>query len=549
MAMLFSISTISFATGIDTRELSSNPVVLSVPYSSGSIGISGQDGEGGSEDMAPESFFIGIDNQIYILDSVNSRIQVFSNGINTKTINVDASRFPLNNTYMIDLAVLDQYLYILFGNNNLVKIDNKGNVIEKIDLSSFAYTTIIAKETNSELKVNVNKILFENGTLNIVMDDGLKYNLSTPKNEPENNSVGFSENAFNTVISSGKSVQFPSFCTPIAAFKLNSISAYDVFYTSELSFANGSAINDRRIYFVSNGEIAKYAQLEQPQFTQPHVQYRVMDDGSVYQMLTTESQLKIVKLSLLSNYEAPPSYLSSYIPGIAQFDTNSDNKALNYVSSRAVAQSRCWAICQYAWVFDPAKHQLNPPAGVVQPQYLAALSDITPTTTYSIPYSWNGSMGLDVSYHTSGLNFVQTVAATPVWYMGNCCNTYFPKTSGLDCSGFVSVVYQLGSKFNTAGTNGLVRGTANPDAPFIPVSSAPGTPTNMDILNKPNDHVFIFVQSTNTQYGAIWTIYECTTTYNYRYGNGAHADRCVTASFYVDSATLTGYTVARLAGW
>lgn len=82
-----------------------------------------------------------------------------------------------------------------------------------------------------------------------------------------------------------------------------------------------------------------------------------------------------------------------------------------------------------------------------------------------------------------------------------------------------------------------------------PFNYASGNPQYMDIFNHPGDHVFIFYSSIAIG-GDIWyNIYECTTTYNYRGGNGQHADKTIGGGFILDEANLTGYSLARLNGW
>jgi len=128
-------------------------------------------------------------------------------------------------------------------------------------------------------------------------------------------------------------------------------------------------------------------------------------------------------------------------------------------------------------------------------------------------------------------------------YMGNTNSAVSSIwTYGLDCSGFVCVVYQLGGRYYTSSMVGS-------GYPFYAVSSAPGSPITMDILNHSGDHVFIFDTSFYINSVNYWGLYECTTTYNYRGGAGSHADKTVYANSDVDTMNLTGYVVGRLNGW
>jgi hypothetical protein len=215
--------------------------------------------------------------------------------------------------------------------------------------------------------------------------------------------------------------------------------------------------------------------------------------------------------------------------------------SIQYVSDPSTAIWRVQTSFNYEWTYNPATHgnkTLNGiPSGVVQPQFLAAIS--TPTLVEGIPYSYAGSRGKDVEYQTQyDTTFPQAVSLGK--YTGNCTSSVSTqKTCGVDCSGYVSVCYLLGAKYSTYSLCGSGK-------PFYWIS---GDPQSGDIMNHPGDHVFILYYNFVLYGRMLYCIYECTTTAHYRTGNWNHIDKTCYGAFYVDNADLTGYAFARLNGW
>jgi len=132
ITIIMSFFTSSFANSV--YEDSQTDTVLNIPYNSGMIGISGQDGEGGEEDCGPESFYIKEDGTIYILDSLQSQILVFTSGKLINTFNLENF---VSDGYMIDMVVSDNSIYILLSNNQIISIDNNGSLLDEFDLRCF----------------------------------------------------------------------------------------------------------------------------------------------------------------------------------------------------------------------------------------------------------------------------------------------------------------------------------------------------------------------------------------------------------------------------
>lgn len=100
-------------------------ILLSIPYSSNILGITGVNSvEGGEAKTCPESFFVTEDHHIYIVDTGNGRILNFYNGDVVETIEVDTG-----NEHMIDMALHKKDIYVLLDNDVILKVDHKGTLL------------------------------------------------------------------------------------------------------------------------------------------------------------------------------------------------------------------------------------------------------------------------------------------------------------------------------------------------------------------------------------------------------------------------------------
>lgn len=441
------INSASVASTLNINESEESHVILTIPYSSNIIGITGMDGEGGEEDTGPESFFVTEDNHIYILDSNNYQILNFYDGNQVETIKVDTDK-----ERMIDIAIAEKYIYILLNNDVILKVDHNGAILDKINVSSYRYTEKFnVMNVTTEITIKSKSVSYEDGCLKVYFQDGKGYNLTDTKTAVEERNIGASKDGFTAITSAGSKIEFPSFSRPASADKETSTKEYDIYYTSEIYNAIGNTIMNRRLYYIASGKIVKYVQLEPTQFSLPNRLYRVMQDGTVYQMITSDDKLDIVKLGFLTDYTKKPAYIDMLKNESVSTFTNGTTKSIKTVSDPYTAAIRAQDIVYYEWSFNPSTHGnkiLNGiPDSVVQPYYLVGLQDSTDQT--GIPYAYYGSRGIDVEYQSDyDTTFPEAVAAGK--YTGNAGDTSTTeKACGLDCSGFVDVVYQTGSKHST----------------------------------------------------------------------------------------------------
>lgn len=522
---------------LEMGEKEEKHVVLSLPYSDNLIGII----EDRTGNLGPESFFINEDNKVYILDSGNHQVLEFYDGKLVNAIKVDTEK-----GYMIDLALSEECIYLLLNNDLILKVDYSGTVLDKIDVSAYSYTfehteKFIDIDISTEITIKSNSISYEDGSLKLHLQDDKEYNLTDKTVAVENKNIIVSNYGFDSVLSAGNKIEFPSFAQPSCANKVISIGDYDVYYTAESTHINGKVIDDRRLYYVSLGNIDKYVQLEQLHFTKPNRFYRVMKDGTVYQMITFRDRIEIIRLGFSLNYLKEPTYSEALKSKLVNTISNSNSASSKSSFTQYDAAIRAKNIVEYEWLYNPETHgnkSLNGiPDAVRQPTYLVGIT--TPTSQVGIPYGWGGSAGLDVEYQGSSYNLTFSQAVASGKYTGNATSAIVQLDAyGIDCSGFVDVVYKTGGKHST---NTLVGN----NRPFKYVT---GDAEFMDIYNA-SDHVFIHWMSGYPGGKHYIYIYESTTTYNYRGGSNNRVDKTVAAGFYKDNANLSSYSVARLNEW
>ena len=182
---------------------------------------------------------------------------------------------------------------------------------------------------------------------------------------------------------------------------------------------------------------------------------------NVYQLKVDERELKIVQLTPAKITNDCLDYYSRELPteddenGYMQLLNSHSNDAkvipVSSWSTLTAAQitSRIDACYNCEWSFTSKNRDTsvcNYPKYVKQSCYLHKYTD--PTSTYTvtnIPYCWGGYT----------LSFKNQIANG--YYASNVCTRsdgnnvgYISKTAGLDCSGFVSRIFKLGSHYGTS---------------------------------------------------------------------------------------------------
>jgi hypothetical protein len=156
--------------------------------------------------------------------------------------------------------------------------------------------------------------------------------------------------------------------------------------------------------------------------------------------------------------------------------------------SRNQAYTRGMDIINYVWEYNFHRNGSRNRADIEQPYYL---KDTEITKTSGIPYCWGGYISLDISNQKDVKNFQEAVARGYTTGNVNSSGGYVDFTAGLDCSGFVSAVFNLPEKCSTQSLNQY----------FEEIQIDELMP--MDIFNSEKNHTFIFIKETSDKKGII----------------------------------------------
>jgi cell wall-associated NlpC family hydrolase len=225
-------------------------------------------------------------------------------------------------------------------------------------------------------------------------------------------------------------------------------------------------------------------------------------DGQVYQLRGVGTTAEVLRLApdtgtftVAKDFKELTSYPSAPVGTSAPATHSAPSPRSSPVTTQSITPVRVTLSnvevgseyqATYTWTYSKAKNgkaKKSWGAKVKAPQQIARLK--TPTATFhGIPYTWGG---WDTTTGTSSSkgwkNFPTGLKKGE--YVGNVTSkspTWVPGTIGVDCSGFVSAMFDLPSKHGT----GNLRGTKY----FAAVSGF--HPQAGDILVRAGDHVVIY---------------------------------------------------------
>ncbi|SEF63333.1 hypothetical protein SAMN05660865_00650 [Caloramator fervidus] len=152
--------------------------------------------------------------------------------------------------------------------------------------------------------------------------------------------------------------------------------------------------------------------------------------------------------------------------------------------SRQEAYKRAMDIINFVWEYEPIKLYRQ---DIKLPNFLGDEKKIV----VGIPYCWGGYISVDISNIKEVKNFKD--ALYKGYVPGNVLTEglYKEKTAGLDCSGFVSAVFNLPEKISTKDMEKY----------FKYINENKIKP--MDIYNAEGEHVFIYLKESYDKSGII----------------------------------------------
>jgi hypothetical protein len=165
-----------------------------------------------------------------------------------------------------------------------------------------------------------------------------------------------------------------------------------------------------------------------------------------------------------------------------------DKKLKVHQMSRTEAYTRGMEIINYVWDYNFHRNGARNRADIELPFYL---QNTQSKKTSGIPYSWGGYISLDISNQKDVQNFEEAIAKGYTTGNVNSSGGYVDFTAGLDCSGFVSAVYNLPEKCSTQSLNQY----------FEEIELDELNP--MDIFNSEGNHTFVYIKETPDKKGII----------------------------------------------
>ncbi|MCX7884150.1 MAG: hypothetical protein N2448_03860 [Caloramator sp.] len=155
---------------------------------------------------------------------------------------------------------------------------------------------------------------------------------------------------------------------------------------------------------------------------------------------------------------------------------------------RSTAYKRGIDIINYVWEYNVYRNGKEDKKDIKLPSYL---EDKVSIKSCGIPYCWGGFFSFDSSNDINVKNFKEAIDRG--YTAGNiiCKGEYKNYTAGLDCSGFVSAVYNLPEKCATFTLKDY----------FNPIDIKDIKP--MDIFNSEKNHTFIYLRESRDKKGII----------------------------------------------
>lgn len=454
----------------------------------------------------PQSFFVRDERNMYILDTVNSKVRHYTEGRLVESISIDV------NCNMLDLYVVEGKYYILTEENEILQTDWKGKIQKRFDLNPYARN--ISLNFSGEIidrEIYPETIVVDETQLIVNYEDGAKVNI------PLNESVEFVakksdiqrvpstyaiEAKSNSIVLGNQKIKSDFTIADVKPVAMNR--AETAVFTCELGSSINGNVTSNRVFFMNGDNVKSFVQLEEQPELVPNKMFQAKDSGHVYQMVLENGRINVIKLKEQTNYTVQPAQMQkAYKPAILEEEpiVEEQRASSGTISPMAVsvstARQNAIDMYLYKWTYKPALNGKNKPQGVVQPKFLQGVTKDTSFT--GIPYCRGGSQGKSVTYQK--VTFAQALAKG--YYAGNATGgNYVGNTTGLDCSGYVSVAFKLGKKYST-------RSLVSNSGPFVQVTD--GTIKKMDILNKAGSHVAIHADTTLSGGKTYFLIYEETT--------------------------------------
>lgn len=481
LVMIILLSTI-----IGFGETYEGDIILPVGLGDGKVAYSNNIID--SEILGPESFAIRNNGDIYILDSVDRQIEIFSNkGDYLKTINLEK-----DDAYF-DITVLN--------NGNVAVASYRGRIYQ---YKKDANTISIAHEIKSFSEADY--IMFElyNGDGDeIILRNLNDYSELNITNQTKNLSLmNFKVTSSNTKAQGKKNISFRNqsersteeihYNTDITAAVYPISKSNESLILKEINFrVNNTIIAENCVIKIDKEGKTEYALLDSTanDYTRPNKYYTLDKNDDVFQMhcnkenliisqsrfsTKKESQLKAVdesSLKFLDQDEVSKKEVDEIVASL----NNTTRSVSNFVAYTNALNYR-----DHEWIYYPSIMRTPNTATKSAPNHLNHNND---TYQAGLPYCWGGNDSIQTFDSILG---DKTAGDT------NTSAAVISDVTGVDCSGFIQRVYEIsGNKISTSMMssyfyvkpwNDLILG---------------------DIMNKSGDHVVMHISSEKDANGNI----------------------------------------------
>ncbi len=410
------------------------------------------------EPLGPDAFYISGD-RIFIDDTVNNRILVYDNGMFTKEI-----LFHWN----MDVTLL--FYDVETDTLKVVYDDRNDNNCTHLYLTTFSVSTGEKNGEDVELS-NINKVLLEycfdteGNLVTTYMSDTEKSNrLISPD---------LISNA--DILLGNEQNNIGSLSSMVAGISDNN--SYSLY--SGYSVLGNNSLLKQWITINNNGKATAFAVPEtyNDEFRRGYLQFT--ETGSIYQMVADENGIRIYQLS-----QNPIESLEiNSLKGkeIIQEEQANNSRNVSVMAAykdmtTTTIKTRMDTYKNLAWTFNSSNNSNKSVTGdstkVTQPSWLSGLATNKNHSVTNVPYCWGGWNAESFVKNINEGKFAGNVNTTSSGHVSG--------TVGMDCSGYVSVAFDLPHKHGTSTLKDC----------FTQISDSSQVKA-YDILNKSGSHVRI----------------------------------------------------------
>jgi len=485
-SMLFSAPVV-YADNVQMKEKARHyELVFSVPVASEKGAVAYTPNVEDLEKRGPKSFTVDSEGQFYILDTIDSEIEIYDargNSLSTISLPEDREFFD-------------------------IEIDNKGNIYVVNDMGeTYQYfgDKLISIQTHDKARKVEGLFVNENKDVVLKFQDTDHMNLSGKQTVNRESGFKGTVNEEGVKLSSSrKTINVKYNFEAAGTYPLVENNGGDTFVLENEALIGKDIYVETRVgKYGPNGNLLESALAISTKNAYavkvPHKYIHVTQDGNVYQLVLEEDMAAIYKLSFSKERQTniDRNLIKTIEPQKLVDPSDKKGTVTTLAATRADAVNRARDMWLFVWQYDPKTMKTPNNSTTAPPQHLASA---TAGAFVGIPYDWGGMNGIDTGTSGVNINYADGLAAGKTAGDINSSATS-TSTVGLDCSGYISAAYNFGTKYGTSTLSTVFKNT---------------TWTNIvqgDIGNKSGVHTWMFIhfnKNSNGERTGVYT-YEATT--------------------------------------